>query len=205
MALLCCNSADRGLPCSAVRRRCCMPPQHFDTTEANVLRCGGVPVNLAVPEVRRRLGAGARAACVLTLHVCSAVRSRIRLLLAPDDCVCAAAAHTNTAPPPRHHRHHPATASAVQAYDTALAVPFKGNMDVDALAAFIADKGAAAIPLIMITVTNNSAGGQPVSMDNVRQVRSRLAAPPAGAAHQAHAAAARPLQPAGHAHTPRAN
>ncbi|KAF6256911.1 pyridoxal phosphate-dependent transferase [Scenedesmus sp. NREL 46B-D3] len=79
---------------------------HFDTTEANVLRCGGHPVNLAVPE----------------------------------------------------------------AYDTALASPFKGNMDVEALEAFIEEHGPANIPVIMITVTNNSAGGQPVSMDNVRKV-----------------------------------
>lgn len=43
-------------------------------------------------------------------------------------------------------------------------------MDVEALEAFIEEKGADNIPLIMITVTNNSAGGQPVSMDNVRQV-----------------------------------
>ena len=39
--------------------------------------------------------------------------------------------------------------------------PFKGNMDVDALQKFIAAKGAANIPLCMITVTNNSGGGQP--------------------------------------------
>jgi tryptophanase len=41
---------------------------------------------------------------------------------------------------------------------------------LQALEAFIAEKGPANIPLVMITVTNNSAGGQPVSMDNVRQV-----------------------------------
>ncbi len=49
--------------------------------------------------------------------------------------------------------------------------PFKGNMDVDLLKQFIAEKGAANIPLVMITVTNNSGGGQPVSMDNIKQVR----------------------------------
>ncbi|MDX9858689.1 MAG: tryptophanase [candidate division Zixibacteria bacterium] len=45
--------------------------------------------------------------------------------------------------------------------------PFKGNMDTDALEAFIKDKGAAAIPLVIMTITNNSAGGQPVSMANI--------------------------------------
>lgn len=79
---------------------------HFDTTEANVLRCGGHPINLPVPE----------------------------------------------------------------AFDTALDSPFKGNMDVEALDSFIVEKGPENIPLVMITITNNSAGGQPVSMDNVRQV-----------------------------------
>ncbi len=42
--------------------------------------------------------------------------------------------------------------------------PFKGNMDIAALKRFIAEKGAANIPLCIITVTNNSGGGQPVSM-----------------------------------------
>ncbi len=50
--------------------------------------------------------------------------------------------------------------------------PFKGNMDVDAFRKFIQEKGASNIPLCMITVTNNSGGGQPVSMQNIREVRA---------------------------------
>ena len=50
--------------------------------------------------------------------------------------------------------------------------PFKGNLDTAALLKFISENGAVNIPLCVITVTNNSGGGQPVSMQNIKEVKA---------------------------------
>lgn len=101
------RAAENILFSTVVSLGCYIPNNtHFDTTEANILRNKGVPVNLVVEE----------------------------------------------------------------AYDPSKKLPFKGNMDVERLEDFIQEKTTEKIPLIMVTVTNNSVGGQPVSMRNIREV-----------------------------------
>jgi tryptophanase len=56
------------------------------------------------------------------------------------------------------------------AKDTELEIPFKGNMDLDKLENVLKSNPVEKIPAIVLTVTNNTAGGQPVSMANVKGV-----------------------------------
>ena len=56
------------------------------------------------------------------------------------------------------------------ASDTELEIPFKGNMDLDKLESVLKAHPAEKIPAVVLTITNNTAGGQPVSMENVRGV-----------------------------------
>lgn len=61
-----------------------------------------------------------------------------------------------------------------EAYDPHDESPFKGNMDVTRLDEIINGVGRDRIPLVLLTITNNSGGGQPVSMENIRQTRALL-------------------------------
>ena len=62
---------------------------------------------------------------------------------------------------------------AVEAiYDPLDVSPFKGNLDVERVDAFIRDVGREAVGLILVTVTCNSGGGQPVSLENLKAIRA---------------------------------
>lgn len=65
---------------------------------------------------------------------------------------------------------HPVNFVVDEAKDFRLESSFKGNMDVTKLENFIGKKGTEKIPLVLMTITNNSAAGQPVSLDNIRRV-----------------------------------
>ena len=58
----------------------------------------------------------------------------------------------------------------VETYGTSTVAPFKGNMDTGKLRALLEGPRGADVPCVMLTVTNNSAGGQPVSLENIRAV-----------------------------------
>lgn len=55
--------------------------------------------------------------------------------------------------------------------DPDLIADFKGNIDLERLEDFIKSKGKDSVPLVMLTITNNSNGGQPVSMENIRNTK----------------------------------
>ncbi len=59
-----------------------------------------------------------------------------------------------------------------EAADTQAMLPFKGNMDIAGLERLIGEAGPSRIPMAMVTITNNSGGGQPVSIENMETIRA---------------------------------
>ncbi|VDH03489.1 tryptophanase [Bergeyella zoohelcum] len=58
------------------------------------------------------------------------------------------------------------------AFDTENPYPFKGNIDLEKLEAVYKEHGNEKIPFCLVTITNNTAGGQPVSLENIKAVRA---------------------------------
>ena len=59
-----------------------------------------------------------------------------------------------------------------EAFDTTLDYPFKGNLDLNKLEVVLKEHPKERIPLIIVTITNNSSGGQPVSIQNMKDVKA---------------------------------
>jgi tryptophanase len=74
----------------------------------------------------------------------------------------------------QHNGGRPVNLAIPEAYDAESDHPFKGNVDVGRLQRLVADVGKGQIPLMFVTLTNNTGGGQPVSLENLRQVSQYL-------------------------------
>ena len=88
-------------------------------------------------------------------------------LLKPGDIVPNNTHFDTTRANVEHRQAHAYDIPVAEAHDPARALPFKGDIDLDQLERTLTEK-AGSVPLAMITVTNNSGGGQPVSMANIR-------------------------------------
>ncbi|MFZ0699798.1 MAG: tryptophanase [Thermoplasmata archaeon] len=64
----------------------------------------------------------------------------------------------------------PVNLAVPEAYDPETDFPFKGNVDLVALEKLLSELGPERVPLVMVTITNNTGGGQPVSVENFRGV-----------------------------------
>lgn len=70
----------------------------------------------------------------------------------------------------RHQGARPVNLAVPEAYDPVSTEPFKGNINVPALEKLLDREGADKVPLVMVTITNNTGAGQPVSLENFREV-----------------------------------
>ncbi|MGI0070529.1 MAG: tryptophanase [Thermoplasmata archaeon] len=69
----------------------------------------------------------------------------------------------------RHQGATPVNLATAEAYDPESDFPFKGNVDLDALKKLLTEAEPSQVPLVMLTITNNTGGGQPVSFENFQK------------------------------------
>jgi len=98
----------------------------------------------------------------------AAERILFSVMVRPGDFVANNTHFDTTRANIEYQRAHAVDLPCIESQDPASRAPFKGNMDLDALRALIEARGAEHMPLVMMTITNNSGGGQPVSMANIR-------------------------------------
>lgn len=108
----------------------------------------------------------------LPTHQGRAAENVLFSALVRADSVIPGNAHFDTTKGHIEYRHALAADCTIdEAYQPSLLHPFKGNADIKKIEAIIHEYGSERIPFIIMTLTCNTAGGQPVSMDNLRQVR----------------------------------
>jgi tyrosine phenol-lyase len=102
----------------------------------------------------------------------AAERLLILALCSPEDAVPANTHFETTRANLLSFRVRPVDLPTPEFWDFALPHAFKGNLDTIALERFLAREGKRRVPFVLLTLTNNTCGDQPVSMENIREVRA---------------------------------
>lgn len=110
---------------------------------------------------------------ILPTHQGRGAENVLFSVMVKDQDIIPGNAHFDTTKGHIEYRHAQAVDCTIdEAYDTSVFHPFKGNIDIEKLANVFETFGKERIPMIIVTITCNSTGGQPVSMENLREIRT---------------------------------